>query len=202
MSDKTPEPPTAGQDGGLWTKGPALGGENIWQDGDQLLIAVDTNAGWEFAIVNISADEVAHMTEPGSGDAYTDWDFESISYWTHASRLPETFDAPSLAAQLAQAQQALEEVREFLSLIWGPDSLRSDRICATIAEMAADRTALKEQLAQAQGDINEAHNHLTDYGIPGSIHGDGLTLVGRLQLLARKGEAELTALKAKYEPSN
>lgn len=71
------------RDGELWHLGPAKGGPNIWQDGDSLLIAVETSKGWQFALVGISADEGIASMEDYLGEFYGDYLFEDIAYWIH-----------------------------------------------------------------------------------------------------------------------
>jgi hypothetical protein len=73
---------------GNWHLGPALGGPNMWQDGDTLLIAVLTSKGWDFAIVGINAAGEQASMEDAYGESYTDWDFTDISYWMHHRDMP------------------------------------------------------------------------------------------------------------------
>jgi hypothetical protein len=73
----------------LWHPGPAKGGENMWEHGDTLLIAVETSKGWDFAIVGINADEDHASMEDEYGESYTAWEFEDIAYWIHKRDIPK-----------------------------------------------------------------------------------------------------------------
>jgi hypothetical protein len=83
---------------GNWHLGPALGGPNMWQDGDTLLIAVQIKDGWHFAIVGINADEDQASMEDEYGELYSECDFTDISYWMH-QRDMELLLPPTAAAK-------------------------------------------------------------------------------------------------------
>ncbi len=84
-----------------WNAGPAEGGENLWTDCDELLIAVPLASGkWDFAVVVINVcDGVAEMALPESGDSYDAWGLESISYWIHTKDIPKQFAALTTTRQ-------------------------------------------------------------------------------------------------------
>ena len=73
-----------------WRTGPAKGGENRWLHGQQIIIAVETQSGIEFAVVSVTVvDGIAEMYDL-DGCGFIAWDFISISYWLPTSELAAT----------------------------------------------------------------------------------------------------------------
>lgn len=134
-----------------WHPGPAQGGENIWQDGDVLLIAVDTNQGWDFALVSITADEdSASMRDPETGDFRSEWGFEDIHYWIRREDIPKLWSADR-DAELAAMRSALEGLKSQVAVTFW--TIRNGE------QSSADAESLREEVSNAMGNAFETAEH-------------------------------------------
>lgn len=75
-----------------WMPGPANDGEgtagkdsngnDLWWDGDLLLITIDTVGGRETTLIHVAADgDQLGMIDPLSGDYLCDYGFDEIEWW-------------------------------------------------------------------------------------------------------------------------